>query len=274
MKPRTLVGAVVYDPKVVTIWNIITDFFGAQGYAMDCIFYNSYELMVDALVADHIQIAWNSPLAWVDAMRRTGGACRAIAMRDTDRDRKTHIVVRRGSGVGQLEDVLGRTLATGAKDSPQAYFLPLHLLQQHGLTAGRDFTVRRFDMLLGKHGDHVGGELEGLRSLQCGESDACAILDLNWEHWQAEGIADASALVSIATTQPFDHCNFTVLERFPADEEQRWTGTLFSMSYANPAHREMMDLEGLKAWLPGRTTGYAALSEAVEEQQFFAGQPI
>jgi hypothetical protein len=31
----------------------------------------------------------------------------------------------------------------------------------------------------------------------------------------------------------------------------------------------MMDLEGLKAWLPGRTTGYAALTEAVTEQNFF-----
>ncbi len=31
------------------------------------------------------------------------------------------------------------------------------------------------------------------------------------------------------------------------------------MRYDNPAHREMMDLEGLKAWLPGRTSGYAAL---------------
>ena len=37
------------------------------------------------------------------------------------------------------------------------------------------------------------------------------------------------------------------------------------MRYDNPAHREMMDLEGLKAWLPGRTTGYAALADAVRE---------
>jgi hypothetical protein len=31
-----------------------------------------------------------------------------------------------------------------------------------------------------------------------------------------------------------------------------------------------MDLEGLKAWLPGRTTGYAALADAVRESGFFA----
>jgi hypothetical protein len=32
-----------------------------------------------------------------------------------------------------------------------------------------------------------------------------------------------------------------------------------------------MDMEGLKAWLPGRTTGFGALTEAVERQGFFSG---
>jgi hypothetical protein len=41
------------------------------------------------------------------------------------------------------------------------------------------------------------------------------------------------------------------------------------MSYDNPAHREMMDLEGLKAWLPGRTSGYEILAEATRDQRFF-----
>lgn len=269
MKPRVLVGAVIYDPKVVTIWEIISGFFASNGYPMDCVFYNNYELMVDALLAGHIQIAWNSPLAWVDVVRRTGGACRAIAMRDTDRDRRSHIVVRRAGGMKRLQDLRGKTLATGARDSPQSHLLPLHLMRQAGLVGGRDLKVRTFDVMVGKHGDHVGGELDALRSLQKGESDACAILDLNWTRWQAEGVADSATLVSLGTTEPFDHCNFSVLGSFPADEERRWTSTLFSMKYENPAHREMMDLEGLKAWLPGRTSGYAALTEAVKEQGFF-----
>lgn len=115
----------------------------------------------------------------------------------------------------------------------------------------------------------VGGELEALRSLQRGESDACAVLDLNWTNWQADGTADPSKLMVLATTPLFDHCNFTVLESFPSQEEERWREVLFRMSYSNPAHREMMDMEGLKEWLPGRTSGYAILSEAVTDQKFF-----
>jgi ABC-type phosphate/phosphonate transport system substrate-binding protein len=148
----------------------------------------------------------------------------------------------------------------------------LHLLHQHGLLPDKDFTVKRFDVMVGKHGDHMGGELEALRSLQQGNSDACAVLDLNWERWKADGTADTQQLTVLASTHRFDHCNFTCLASFPQEEEQRWKEVLFQMCYENPAHREMMDLEGLQAWLPGRTTGYQELSEAVSEQHFFEEQ--
>jgi ABC-type phosphate/phosphonate transport system substrate-binding protein len=272
MKPRLLVGAVIYDPKVVAIWEIIKEFFASRGYPMDCVFYNDYGLMTDALVAGHIQVAWNSPLAWLDVVRRTNGRSRPIAMRDTDRDRRTHIIVRKDGPVRSLSDLKGRTLATGAKDSPQATLLPIHLMRQKGLVPGRDFRVLRHDLMLGKHGDHVGGELEALHSLQGGRSDACAALDMNWERWQGEGVADPGELKSIAVTDPFDHCNFSVLESFSPDEEKRWTDVLFSMSYENPDHHKMMEMEGLKAWLPGRTSGYGPLTAAVREQNYF-GEP-
>ncbi|OFV94864.1 MAG: phosphonate ABC transporter substrate-binding protein [Acidobacteria bacterium RIFCSPLOWO2_02_FULL_61_28] len=268
-KPPILVGAVIYDPKVALIWETIKNFFEAHECPMDYVFYSNYRLQVDALLAGHIHIAWNSPLAWVDAQRRSSGHCRAIAMRDTDRDRVTHILARKESGVRQLADLRGKTVATGAIDSPQATLLPLHLLRKQGLTQGRDFTVRRFDVLVGKHGDHIGGEREALESLRKAESDACAVLDLNWATWQADGTADPNRLAVLVTTAPYDHCNFTVLDRFPPEEERRWTRALFEMRYDNPAHREMMDMEGLKAWLPGRTTGYAALTEAAAQQRFF-----
>src|SRR5262245_8060017 len=110
------VGAVIYDPKVVVIWEIIKEFFGEQGCPIDCVFYTNYELMVEGLMTRHIHIAWNSPLAWVDAQRRSGGSCRALAMRDTDRDRVTHIIVRRDGGIESVGDLRGKTMATGARD--------------------------------------------------------------------------------------------------------------------------------------------------------------
>jgi phosphonate transport system substrate-binding protein len=260
------VGAVVYAPQVVTIWDIIKDFFEDNGCPMDYVFYSNYESQVQALLRGEIDIAWNSPLAWIESDQWSSGACRAIAMRDTDRDRVSHILVRADSGINSIEDLRGKTIACGAKDSPQATLIPLNLLRRHGLEPGEDVHVRRFDLLVGKHGDHIGGEQEALECLRRGEADASALLDLNWQRWSTDGTADPTKFKVLATTEPFDHCVFTVRNDFPADVEERWLKVLYSMSYDNPAHREMMDLEGLKEWLPGRTSGFTQLSEAVERE--------
>ena len=263
------IGAVLYDPKVSTIWQIIRDFFESNNCPVDVSFYSTYELQVEAMLRGELDIAWNSPLAWVDSQRRSGGTCRAIAMRDTDRDRVTHLVVR-AEGPENIEQLRGKTFATGAKDSPQATLIPIGLLQRSGFEPGRDFTVRRFDVLVGKHGDHIGGEKDAFECLRAGEADACAMLDLNWLSWTADGTIDPNRFRILATTDRFDHCVFTVPQAFPEEREQLWLETLYSMSYENPDHREMMDLEGLKEWLPGRTSGFAALTDATERQDFFS----
>ena len=263
------VGAVMYDPKVSVIWEIIRDFFELHASPMDVAFYSSYELQVSALLDGSIDIAWNSPLAWLDAQRRSGHTCRAIAMRDTDRDRVTHLVASTGGPVRTLDDLRGRTIALGAADSPQATLIPLGRLRQAGLQPGRDVTVRRFDVLVGKHGDHVGGELDAFKCLQRGEADACAMLDLNWDAWTNDGTIDPNEFTTIGRTDLFDHCVFTVRRDLDEADERRWLDALFAMRYDDPAHREMMDLEGLKAWLPGRTTGFAALSAAIDAEHFF-----
>jgi len=268
MRP-ILVGAVVYDPKVTVIWDIIARFFAEQRCPIDCVYYTNYTIQVDALLAGHIDVAWNSPLAWVDAERRTRGTCRALAMRDTDRDRVTHLLHRADGPVRTVADLRGRTVAVGASDSPQATLLPLHHLHERGIVAGRDVKVLRHDVLVGKHGDHVGGERDALQALLEGRADAAAVLDLNWRLWSSDGTANPAQVRVLETTAPFDHCNFTASSRLSPALAEQWTRVLLSMDYANPAHREMMDMEGLKQWLPGRTTGYAALEAAVDEQTFF-----
>jgi ABC-type phosphate/phosphonate transport system substrate-binding protein len=264
--PRPLkVGAVMYDPKVSVIWEIIRDFFDAQQAPIDVQFYKTYEAQVDGLLDRAIDIAWNSPLAWVDAQRRSGNFCRAIAMRDTDRDRVSYFVARRGGPVRSLADLNKRTIATGACDSPQATLIPLDRLRREGVTP----VVRRFDVLVGKHGDHIGGEREAFECLKHGDAAACAMLDLNWEGWIKDGTIDSNGFAIIGETDRFDHCVFTALQGLDRAAERQWLDALFAMRYDNPAHREMMDLEGLKAWLPGRTTGFGPLTAAVAADRFF-----
>ena len=41
------------------------------------------------------------------------------------------------------------------------------------------------------------------------------------------------------------------------------------MDYNNPKHKEMMDLEGLKKWVSGRTKGFKQITQANEYLNFF-----
>ena len=268
MKPVT-VGAVLYDPKVSIIWDIIRNFFEANGCPTDVKLYKDYDLQNAALLSGDIEVAWNSPLAWIDVERRSGDTCRAIAMRDTDRDRVSHLIAAKSSSIAGPADLRGKTVAFGAKDSPQARLIPQGLLLRQGLVPDKDYTARRFDLLVGLHGDHIGGEKEALLCLKRGEADACALIDLNWQAWSKDGTIDPANYHVIATTDRYDHCVFAVRSDFPPDVEQRWLDVLYSMSYENPKHREMMDMEGLKKWEPGRTSGFAALTEATEKLGFF-----
>jgi hypothetical protein len=44
----------------------------------------------------------------------------------------------------------------------------------------------------------------------------------------------------------------------------RFRELLLAMSYDDPALRPLLDMEGLKQWLPGRTSGYALLERACD----------
>ncbi len=270
MSHTVITGAVLYDPKVSVIWDTIARFFDSQGVPMDVVFYTNYALQSKALAEGHLDIAWNSPLAWLESQRLTNNGCRAIAMRDTDRDRCTHFVVRK-DGPKSLAELKGATIALGAQDSPQATLIPLGHLLKNGLEPGRDVSVKRFDLLVGKHGDHIGGELEAFRCLQKGEAQASAMLDLNWQTWTGDGTFSPEEFRILETTPNFDHCVFTVRDDFPREIETKWLKALFAMSYDNPDHREMMDLEGLKKWEPGRTSGFGPLDHAVRSLGFFEG---
>jgi phosphonate transport system substrate-binding protein len=262
-----LLGAVAYDPKVVTIWDGFQAYFQKCGLPFDYILYSNYERVVEAQFAGHIHVAWNSPLAWIQSERiaaATGRKAESIAMRDTDCDLTSIVLVRSDSPIRTIADLKGGRVAVGADDSPQATLIPLSFLSRQGLEPGKDFQVLRFDKLRGKHGDHIGGERDATRALIHGDAEAACMIDGNHLLFSQEGVIHTGATRVLATTPKYDHCNFTVLDGAPRELIDRFRDLLLAMSYADPAVRPLLDLEGLKQWRPGRKQGYAALNEAVD----------
>jgi ABC-type phosphate/phosphonate transport system substrate-binding protein len=261
MTKDLILGAVAYDAKVVPIWEGFRAWFLAHGLPFDFVLYSNYERQVEAHLRGDVDVAWNSPLAWIQTERlakASGRTAEAIAMRDTDRDLTSVVLVRADGPIAKPGDLAGKRIGVGAKDSPQATLIPLRVLADQHVTG----EVVYHDVLVGKHGDHVGGERDAVKALLAGTVDAACIIDGNHVAFAREGLYAPNALRVVVQTPPYDHCNFTVLENAPPAISQ-FRELLLGMSYADAAVRPLLDMEGLKQWLPGRTSGYALLESAV-----------
>src|SRR5215813_844447 len=104
---RTIwVGAVAYDPKVVTIWEGMRRYFHEEAHLpVEVVLFQSYEAQVVALLGSphdtlpRIDIAWNTNLAYLQSDEWSSHRCRPVAMRDTDLGWTTKIVAVRNGPV-------------------------------------------------------------------------------------------------------------------------------------------------------------------------------
>jgi phosphonate transport system substrate-binding protein len=262
-----LLGAVAYDPKVVTIWEGIRDHFRQQGVKMDFALFSNYERQVETLLRGHIDLAWNTPLAHVRVQKRTEGRSLSLGMRDSDRDFKAKIIVRKDAGIRSLKDLEGKTLAVGSRDSTQARILPLHFV-------GKEIDLAKvkllpFDTDLGKHGDTGTSELDVLKALHEGRAQAGAVGDLIWTIEQAAGRVDPNRIEVLYTTPGFDHCMFDAHPNADRGKCEAFQRALFAMKWEVPEHRRLLELEGLKEWMQPREAGYESLRAALTEQSYW-----
>lgn len=272
MSEALKVGAVIYDPKITVVWQMIADFVkdNGDGYEIEPVFFDDYRNQVKALLDGEIDVAWNSPLANLEAELKSDHTVIHGCMRDTDRDLHTVLVARKDSDIKSVEDLKGQKIAFGAIDSPQARLIPIQYLRENGLEFGEDYEEVRFDIGVGLDGDHVGGEKDALESVQAGDNQAGFAIQGNYEAWLKDGTLDENQVEVIGETSSFDHCIFTGHPDLDQDRLDEFSNILMKMDYSKEEDKEILDLEGLKEWMPGRTTNFEEIRKAVDYMDFFA----
>jgi ABC-type phosphate/phosphonate transport system substrate-binding protein len=260
-----VVGAVAYTANVVPIWEGIRDYFRDSDAPMDFVLFSNYERHVEALFAGHINIAWNTNVAWVRTLRRSGGTARALATRDTDQVFTTLMIGRKGSGLDGLASLAGTRVALGSRDSGQARILPLWFLERAGLGPD-DMQLVIFDSDVGKHGDTGRSDLDALRAVAEDDADVAAVGINTWQALVAGGDAAVGDFEVVWESEVYNHCNFTALDTLDEDRAEKWVSKLLQMSWDDPEHRRILELEGLKEWKRAELDGYASLVAAMESQ--------
>lgn len=276
-----LLGAVAYDPKVVGIWDIIRDYSNEYGCKLDYVLFSNYERQVDSLLKGHIDIAWNTNVAWIRTLYATDNKAKAIAMRDTDLTWSTKFVVKKDSKIKNLEDLKGKKLGVGSADSSQANIMAIYYLNKNGLKIKESdinnseidkesVNIIRYNSDLGKHGDTGRSEWDVLEGLKNDSLDAGTIGSKTWIRILEEGLYPDGELVSFYTSPDFCHCNFTVMPNIDSEISDNFVKMLMSQKKENPIIKKMMAMEGLNEWIitgEKELKGYDTLYEAMREQK-------
>lgn len=262
MKNVITVGAVAYHAKAVPIWEGIRDYFLSENVELDYILFSNYERQVEALFDGTIDIAWNTNLAYVRADRLLGGRSQILAMRDTDVKFTTKILVAAKGNIKTIADLEGKKVAFGSRDSAQAAVVPEYYLMQSKLNADRNYTAIRFNTDVGKHGDTGRSENEVIEAIRNGTADAGCVGESTFQNLLEKG--EAGDLRAIWTSPAYSHCNFTALPNLSPAKAKLFVDTLLRMDYNNPLHRPVLDMEGLKRWVPGERAGYDSVFAAVD----------
>ena len=285
-RPPLLMGCVCYDPSVGDIWSGIKDYLVMEkGVPFDYVLFTNYTAQVRSLVREHIDVAWNGPIAHVmleELAAANNQSVVSLGMRDVDRDCQSIVVVRKDAHISTLQDLHNQDILTGSSDSPQAHLVPMYYLQQEMGISPKCITP--FDVDIGKHGDTAIGEIQALEALvtTTSKGDAAIVSRMMWDRAIQGMIPSLNAaqlqetceeLVSVHLPA-FDHCQFDAIlsntDNGTTDKKQRlhdFGQALLSMDWNVPNQQRLMKLEGIqKEWVGPRQTGYNIVRNAMRAQ--------
>lgn len=258
-----LVGAVASSPKVLSFWEAMIEHFRGQNVTLEYALFSSYERQLESLLLGHVDVAYNSPLSHARVKKRTEGRSITLAAADIDRGASAKIIVRRDADVRAFAHLHGKKLAVGSRDSAQARILPLYYLSQAGVDLTK-LELLPFDIHLGKHGDTTDSELAVMAAVHDGRAQAAAVGTRLWTIENAAARVDPHRIEVLWTTPTFDLRVFDALPTLAPAKADTFQRVLLAMSYKSPAHRKILDLEGLRQWVVPREEGYAAMMAALD----------
>jgi phosphate/phosphite/phosphonate ABC transporter binding protein len=262
--PMLKIGAVAYQPYVVTIFEGIKKHFSRVGVPLDWVLYSNYDALVEAFVRKEVDLAWNGPLAYVKIRRRLPDGSRVVAMRDMDVDFTTQFITHPDAAIQTLQDLQGKRFAFASRGSVQAGLLAYHFLKQAGIHPEKDLAQATFAEERPSGGPV--GEAGVIALVRSREYDAGAVSRHALATLREKGQLHEGEVRVFWSSPGYSHCCFTAHRELDEALAQRITAAFTAMRGDDPEHRQVLELEGCKAFVPGTAEGYDILEAAAEDQ--------
>lgn len=204
-----------------------------------------YAAVVESLAAGKIDMAWLGGFTFVQARLKTGNAI-PIVQRVEDEKFTSKFITNPNSGIDSLDDLKGKTFAFGSVSSTSGSLMPRYFLLQKGLDPERDF----------KRVAYSGAHDATAAWVASGKADAGVLNASVWDKLVEAGKIDPKQVKVFWTTPPYYDYNWTVRGDLDPALVKKLTEAFLKLDPANPAHKEIMDLQRASRFIPTKPENY------------------
>jgi len=211
-----------------------------------------YAATVEGLAAKKLDLVWYGGFTSVQAVRRTQGQATRLALRQEDAEFKSVFIARPGSGIKSLPDLKGKTFAFGSVGSTSGHLMPRSFFLEAKVNPERDFKQVAYS------GAHDATALW----VESGKVEAGALNFLVWDKLVATKKVDLSKVDVFYTTPPYVDYVWTARGDLDRGLQERITAAFLKLDPANPAHKEIMDLQRASKFIATQPENYKGIEEA------------
>ncbi|MDM0019363.1 putative selenate ABC transporter substrate-binding protein [Variovorax saccharolyticus] len=211
-----------------------------------------YAAVVEGLATDKLDLAWLGGFTFVQARIRTNGGVVPIVQRAEDKVFTSKFIVPTDSSAKTLADLKGKTFAFGAPSSTSGSLMPRYFLLQAGIDPDKDFKTVAFS---GAHDATVA-------FVAASRAEAGVLNASVWEKLVEAKNPNAAKVRVLATTPTYYDYNWTVRPGLDPAVTKKLTEAFLKLDPANPAHKEIMDLQRASSFIPTQSSNYDGIEAA------------
>ena len=211
-----------------------------------------YAAVVEGLATNKLDLAWLGGFTYVQARLRTHGGVVPIVQRAEDAKFTSRFIVPTNSTAKTLADLKGKTFAFGAPSSTSGSLMPRYFLLQAGIDPERDFKSVAFS---GAHDATVA-------FVAAGRAEAGVLNASVMDKLVESRNANVEKVRVLAITPPYFDYNWTVRPGLDPAVTKKLTDAFLKLDPANPAMKEIMDLQRASKFIPTQNSNYDGIEAA------------
>lgn len=208
---------------------------------------SDYLAIVEAMRSDLLDIAAFSPFPTVLA-ESVAGVQPLVAA--TGAPYSSYVVCRADTGITELSEIAGHTLALVDPGSTSGNYIPRLMLQRAGVDVDEDTDVT-----------FAGGHDVSMLAVQQGSTDCGAVASMIWASMTEEGVIDADDFTIVAESEPLP-ISLVIIARAGLDEALLDAVT---DAFVDSQDQAALDVIGATAFVDADDADFTLFEDAAQE---------